>query len=155
MTGETWAFAPAGGTGYGGPSGPAEDGPWRRAERPVSPPTGPVSPVGPAGPVGPVGSVGSVGSVGHVARAGQPVRVGRPDQLGQPAQGGPGTRAGRPTQEQLAALGRWVLAMHQPKPVMPTQMPECSCGSALVLCAYRTAARRYLGPEGAPPPASA
>lgn len=51
-----------------------------------------------------------------------------------------------PDDRQLVAFARWVLALHQPRPVVPAQMPECSCGSALVLCPYRSAATRYLGP---------
>lgn len=51
-----------------------------------------------------------------------------------------------PSMERLAAYGRWVLAMHQPVPPRALTMPECSCGSVLVLCPYRSAATRYLGP---------
>lgn len=59
---------------------------------------------------------------------------------------GPTGSNGEPDLGQFAAFGRWVLSLHQPKPVAAAQLPECSCGSALVLCPYRTAATRYLGP---------
>ncbi|HEX5497135.1 MAG TPA: hypothetical protein VFX70_21440 [Mycobacteriales bacterium] len=53
----------------------------------------------------------------------------------------------QPGVEQLAEFGRWVLAMHQPRPADYGYRPHwCSCGSALVLCPYRSAATRYLGP---------
>ncbi|HEX5496540.1 MAG TPA: hypothetical protein VFX70_18415 [Mycobacteriales bacterium] len=54
------------------------------------------------------------------------------------------------TEHQLAVFGRWVLALHQPRPAEPGYRPYwCTCGSPLVLCPYRSAATRYLGPPGA------
>ncbi|HEX5493073.1 MAG TPA: hypothetical protein VFX70_00680 [Mycobacteriales bacterium] len=54
-----------------------------------------------------------------------------------------------PTVEDMAAFGRWVLTMHQPQPAEYGYRPHwCSCGSALVLCPYRSAATRYLNPPG-------
>ncbi|HEX5494180.1 MAG TPA: hypothetical protein VFX70_06350 [Mycobacteriales bacterium] len=57
--------------------------------------------------------------------------------------------AGRdvPTDEQYVAYARQVLAWHRPVPPTDGRAPHwCTCGSALVLCPYRSAAARYLDP---------
>lgn len=69
----------------------------------------------------------------------------RVNQTTHPTPAGPGG----PDVEAFVAYARWVLAMHQPRPAEYGCQPHwCSCGSALVLCPYRTAATRYLGPPG-------
>ncbi|HEX5493456.1 MAG TPA: hypothetical protein VFX70_02630 [Mycobacteriales bacterium] len=51
----------------------------------------------------------------------------------------------RPTDAQLVAYARQVLAWHKAVPTQDGRVPSwCTCGSALVLCPYQGAATRFL-----------
>lgn len=51
------------------------------------------------------------------------------------------------TDAQFVLFARQILAWHAPVPLADGREPNwCTCGTALVLCVYRTAATRFLGP---------